>query len=149
MEENNIVVNETKQYIVIRLGNEQFGIDIQYIDNIVRMQRITRVPMAQDYFKGVINLRGEVIPVMSLRVRFELEDDEIDTKTRIIIVKMDSQSKVGVLVDQVKEVVTIESDEVEKVGQSNTETSAQYLDGVGKNGEELITLLNIANVISD
>lgn len=149
MEENNIVVNETKQYIVIRLGNEQFGIDIKYIDNIVRMQRITRVPMAQDYFKGVINLRGEVIPVMSLRVRFELEDDEIDTKTRIIIVKMDPQSKVGVLVDQVKEVVTIESDEVEKVGQSNTETSAQYLDGVGKNGEELITLLNIANVISD
>ena len=73
--EENIIVNETKQYIVIRLGNEQFGIDIKYIDNIVRMQRITRVPMAQDYFKGVINLRGEVIPVMSLRVRFELEDD--------------------------------------------------------------------------
>ena len=145
----NVSTMDSKQYIVVELGNEQYGIDIQYIDNIVRMQRITRVPMAQDYFKGVINLRGEVIPVMSLRVRFELEDDEIDTKTRIIIVKMDSQSKVGVLVDQVKEVVTIESDEVEKVGQSNTETSAQYLDGVGKNGEELITLLNIANVISD
>ena len=147
--ENTKKFADTAQYIVISMGDEQFGIDIKYIDNIVRMQRITRVPMAQDYFKGVINLRGEVIPVMSLRVRFELEDDEIDTKTRIIIVKMDSQSKVGVLVDQVKEVVTIESDEVEKVGQSNTETSAQYLDGVGKNGEELITLLNIANVISD
>ncbi len=147
--EENIIVNETKQYIVIRLGNEQFGIDIKYIDNIVRMQRITRVPMAQDYFKGVINLRGEVIPVMSLRVRFELEDDNIDTKTRIIIIKMDSQSKVGVLVDQVKEVVTIEADAIEKVSQSNTEGTGQYLDGVGKNGEELITLLNIANVISD
>ena len=147
--EENIIVNETKQYIVIRLGNEQFGIDIKYIDNIVRMQRITRVPMAQDYFKGVINLRGEVIPVMSLRVRFELEDDIIDTKTRIIIIKMDSQSKVGVLVDQVKEVVTIEADAIEKVSQSNTDGTGQYLDGVGKNGEELITLLNIANVISD
>ena len=147
--EENIIVNETKQYIVIRLGNEQFGIDIKYIDNIVRMQRITRVPMAQDYFKGVINLRGEVIPVMSLRVRFELEDDNIDTKTRIIIIKMDSQSKVGVLVDQVKEVVTIETDAIEKVGQGNTDGTGQYLDGVGKNGEELITLLNIANVISD
>lgn len=147
--EENIIVNETKQYIVIRLGNEQFGIDIKYIDNIVRMQRITRVPMAQDYFKGVINLRGEVIPVMSLRVRFELEDDNIDTKTRIIIIKMDSQSKVGVLVDQVKEVVTIEADAIEKVGQGNTDGTGQYLDGVGKNGEELITLLNIANVISD
>lgn len=147
--EENIIVNETKQYIVIRLGNEQFGIDIKYIDNIVRMQRITRVPMAQDYFKGVINLRGEVIPVMSLRVRFELEDDVIDTKTRIIIIKMDSQSKVGILVDQVKEVVTIDSEEIEKVAQSGTDTSGQYLDGVGKNGGELITLLNIANVISD
>lgn len=147
--EENILVNETKQYIVIRLGNEQFGIDIKYIDNIVRMQRITRVPMAQDYFKGVINLRGEVIPVMSLRVRFELEDDEIDSKTRIIIIKMDSQSKVGVLVDQVKEVVTIEADAIEKVGNGGSDTSGQYLDGVGKNGDELITLLNIANVISD
>lgn len=147
--EENIIVNETKQYIVIRLGNEQFGIDIKYIDNIVRMQRITRVPMAQDYFKGVINLRGEVIPVMSLRVRFDLEDDEIDSKTRIIIIKMDSQSKVGVLVDQVKEVVTIEADAIEKVGHKSTDTSAQYLDGVGKNGDELITLLNISSVISD
>ncbi len=146
--EENILVNEVKQYIVIRLGEEQFGIDIKYIDNIIRMPRITRVPMAQDYFKGVINLRGEVIPVMSLRVRFELEDDVIDSKTRIIIIKMDSQSKVGVLVDQVKEVVTIEAEEVEKVTQSN-DGSGQYLDGVGKNGEELISLLNIANVISD
>ena len=55
---------DSKQYIVIELGSEQYGIDIQYIDNIVRMQRITRVPKAQTYFKGVINLRGEVIPVM-------------------------------------------------------------------------------------
>ena len=147
--EENIVMNETKQFIVIKLGNEQFGIDIKYIDNIVRMQRITRVPMAQDYFKGVINLRGEVIPVMSLRVRFDLEDDEIDSKTRIIIIKMDSQSKVGVLVDQVKEVVTIESDAIEKVGHKSADASGQYLDGVGKNGDELITLLNISSVISD
>ena len=147
--EENIVMNETKQFIVIKLGNEQFGIDIKYIDNIVRMQRITRVPMAQDYFKGVINLRGEVIPVMSLRVRFDLEDDEIDSKTRIIIIKMDSQSKVGVLVDQVKEVVTIESDAIEKVGHKSADASGQDLDGVGKNGDELITLLNISSVISD
>ena len=69
------VANE-KQYIVVRLGSEQYGIDIQYVDNIVRNQRITRVPKAQHYFKGVINLRGEVIPVMSLRLKFDLEPDE-------------------------------------------------------------------------
>ena len=69
--------HESKQYIVVELGNELYGIDIQYIDNIVRMQRITRVPKAQPYFKGVINLRGEVIPVMSLRLKFEFDEDEI------------------------------------------------------------------------
>ena len=57
---------EAKQYIVVRIGNEQYGIDIQNVDNIVRMQRITRVPKAQSYFKGVINLRGEIIPVMKI-----------------------------------------------------------------------------------
>ena len=70
METNAIqTVEDTKQYIVVKLGNEQYGIDIGYIDNIVRMQMITRVPKAQPYFKGVINLRGEIIPVMSIRVK--------------------------------------------------------------------------------
>ena len=72
----NVSTMDSKQYIVVELGNEQYGIDIQYIDNIVRMQRITRVPKAQHYFKGVINLRGEVIPVMSLRMKFDFEDEE-------------------------------------------------------------------------
>ena len=67
---------ETKQFIVVNLGNEQYGIDIKYVDNIVRMQRITRVPKAQPYFKGVINLRGEIMPVMSIRLKFNLDDDE-------------------------------------------------------------------------
>ena len=74
---------------------EQFGIDISYIDNIVRMQRITRVPKTQKYFKGVINLRGEVIPVMSLRLKFDFDADEITNKTRILIIKPDSQASVG------------------------------------------------------
>ena len=64
--------NDKKQYIVITFGNEQYGIDISYVDNIVRMQKITRVPKAQPYFKGVINLRGEVVPVMSLRLKMGL-----------------------------------------------------------------------------
>jgi len=59
-----------KQYIVVKLENEQFGIDIKYVDNIVKMQKITRVPKCQDFFVGVINLRGEIVPVMSLRKKF-------------------------------------------------------------------------------
>ena len=60
----------TTQFIVVRYGDEQFGIDIKYVDNIVRMQRITRVPKVQSYIKGVINLRGEIIPVISLRRQY-------------------------------------------------------------------------------
>lgn len=75
------------QYIVVRIGNEQYGINIKYIDNIVRNQKITRVPKTQTYYKGVINLRGEIIPVMSIRLKLGLEDDEFTDKTRIIIVK--------------------------------------------------------------
>ena len=87
------------QYIVVRIGNEQYGINIKYIDNIVRNQKITRVPKTQTYYKGVINLRGEIIPVMSIRLKLGLEDDEFTDKTRIIIVKIEGAT-IGVIVDQ-------------------------------------------------
>jgi purine-binding chemotaxis protein CheW len=140
---------EAKQYIVVRIGNEQYGIDIQYVDNIVRMQRITRVPKAQAYFKGVINLRGEIIPVMSIRLKFGLEPDEITNATRIIILKFEAQSAIGILVDEVKEVVTLEDESIEKVTYNAKDEKSMYLSGIGKNGENLISLLNIAGVIVD
>lgn len=74
---NNISVleNGKKQFIVVKIGSEQYGIDISYVDNIVRMQKITRVPKVQPYFKGIINLRGEIVPVMSIRTKMDLEPD--------------------------------------------------------------------------
>ncbi len=140
-------VNEGKQYIVVKIGIEQYGIDIKYIDNIVRMQSITRVPKAQHYFKGVINLRGEIIPVMSLRLKFGLEEDKITGASRIIIIKFDSQSAVGIIVDEVKEVVTLDDSMVEKVTNSAVEDKNGYLSGIGKHNDSLISLLNINGVI--
>ena len=93
----------------------KFGVDIKYIDNIVRMQRITRVPKVQEYIKGVINLRGEVIPIISVRMKMDLDEDEITKKTRIIILKLDQHDSVGVLVDEVKEVVTLDEEHIEKI----------------------------------
>ena len=110
--------NDKKQYIVITFGNEQYGIDISYVDNIVRMQKITRVPKAQPYFKGVINLRGEVVPVMSLRLKMGLEDDVFTNTSRIIILKIEQKGVLGIIVDEVKEVVTLGSEEIDKVAQS-------------------------------
>jgi len=111
------------------------------------MQRITRVPKAQTYFKGVINLRGEVLPVMSLRLKFGLEEDEITNATRIIIVKLDPQSTIGILVDAVKEVITMEEENIEQVNQKNADERSAYLSGIGKTDKELISLLNISSVI--
>jgi purine-binding chemotaxis protein CheW len=83
-----IMENDSKQYIVVKIGSEQYGIDISFVDNIVRMQKITRVPKAQRHFKGIINLRGEIVPVMSIRIKMGLEEDKFTNASRNIILKL-------------------------------------------------------------
>lgn len=139
---------ETKQYIVVQIGNEKYGIDIGYIDNIVRMQKITRVPKVQSYFKGVINLRGEIVPVMSIRKKMGLEDDVITDKSRIIILKIEEKGSLGIVVDEVREVITLNTAEVvTSVGASNIKDT--FINGIGKNGEELISLFEINAIIEE
>ena len=129
------------QYIVIKMGDEQYGIDIRYVDNIVRMQNITRVPKVQAYLKGVINLRGEVIPVVSLRLRMGLPADEYTKNTRIIILKTEA-GNLGVIVDEVREVVTLGEENIEKLAHEQKDSRANFVNGIGKNGGELISLLD-------
>lgn len=140
------VVPKVTQFIVIKIGNEQYGIDIQYIDNIVRMQHITRVPQVQNYLKGVINLRGEVIPVMSLRTKMELPPDEITKATRIIIVKLEL-GNMGILVDEVKEVVNLDADHIDNVSYENRDDKKNFIFGIGKYEGGLISLLDLNAVI--
>jgi purine-binding chemotaxis protein CheW len=146
MDNNRIGINSI-QYIVVKIGDEQYGIDIKYVDNIVRMQKITRVPKAQDFFNGVINLRGEIIPVMSVRKRFGLEPDEFDNKTRIIVLKPEQQEPIGVLVDMVKEVVTLTEDQIEKVYTDAKDEKSKFVTSVGKHQDILISLLNVNSVL--
>lgn len=140
-------VAETTQFIVIKLGEEQYGIDIKYIDNIVRMQHITRVPKVDEYLKGVINLRGEVIPVMSIRIKMGLEKDVETKSSRIIILKLEQQGTIGVIVDEVKEVVTLQNDRIEKVAYDSKDEKANFLSGVGKSEGGLISLLDLNAVV--
>lgn len=137
---------ESTQYIVIRLGEEQFGIDIRFIDNIVRMQTITRVPKVPAYLKGVINLRGEVIPVMSIRMKMGLPEDVIARATRIIILKLEQLGNVGIIVDEVKEVVTLESTQIDKMAYDTKEGAINFINGVGKRNGELISLLDLNSI---
>lgn len=143
------VSNITKQYIVVKIGNEQYGIDIGYVDNIVRMQAITRVPKSQVYFKGIINLRGDIVPIMSLRIRMGLEDDVFTNASRIIILKLEQQGEVGIIVDEVKEVVTLSMDKVDHVSMNGQEKKESFINGIGKNGEELISLLDLGSIIEE
>lgn len=143
------VVGETTQYIVIRLGHEQYGIDIRYIDNIVRMQHITRVPKLAGYLRGVINLRGEVVPIMSLRLKMGLPIDEESKSTRIIIVKLEQYGTIGLIVDEVREVVTLDmTEQVEKVAYDKDEKS-NFILGVGKYEGALISLLDLNAVVME
>lgn len=132
--DGNAVANSAKQYIILKFDNEQYGIDITYIDNIVRLQKITRVPHAQPYFLGIINLRGEVVPVMSLRRKFELPDKENTNASRILILKVEGNAKIGILVDEVREVVTLTDDDIEQIATESGDTRT-YLTGVGKYNE--------------
>lgn len=138
---------EIIQYIVIRLGEEQYGIDIRNIDTITRMQHITRVPKMPAYLKGVINLRGVVIPVMSMRLRMNLDADEITKSTRIIVLKLEQEGNVGFIVDEVKEVVSLDVEDIEKIADTNKEGKANLINAVGKHNGELISLFDL-NAIS-
>ena len=148
---NNISVleNGKKQFIVVKIGSEQYGIDISYVDNIVRMQKITRVPKVQPYFKGIINLRGEIVPVMSIRTKMDLEPDVFTDVTRIIILKLEEHGVLGILVDEVKEVVTLGPDELDKVAYDAKNNKSNFINGVGKHGEELISLFDTNSIIDE
>ncbi|NLO10736.1 MAG: chemotaxis protein CheW [Clostridiales bacterium] len=138
----------SKQYIDIRLGEDLYGIEIKYIDNIIIMQNITRVPKAQEYFLGVINLRGDIIPVMSLKNKLGLEESEVTSTTRIIIVKPElSMAPVGVIVDEVNEVITLDDDDVDMMNYNEKDSKAVYSAGIGKLGDNLINILNIPEIV--
>lgn len=146
-EEERLRTSEIIQYIVIRLGEEQYGIDIRSIDTITRMQHITRVPKMPAYLTGVINLRGVVIPVMSIRQWMNLDTDVITKATRIIVLKLGEEGNVGFIVDEVKEVVSLDVDDIEKIADNSKEGKANLINAVGKHNGELISLFDL-NAIS-
>mgnify|MGYP003296030956 FL=1 len=108
------------------------------------MQKITRVPKAQSYFKGVINLRGEIVPVMSIRKKMGLAEDTITDKSRIIILKLEEKGSIGIIVDEVREVITLNMAEVEKQAGKDS-----FINGIGKNGNELISLFEINAIVDE
>jgi len=142
------IINEkTKQFIVFKLGKEEYGIDIQKITTIEQMKTITRVPKIPVFIKGVINLRGEIIPIMDLRSKFNLPEAEETEDTRIIIVNIEEEP-VGIIVDAVAEVLSLTEEAIENLNNLSTDLSMEFILGVGKVDDRIITLLNIEKLIT-
>jgi purine-binding chemotaxis protein CheW len=141
-----VIESEVKQFIVFRLGNEEYGIDIQKVTTIENIKPITRVPKSPEYFRGVLNLRGDIIPIMDLRIKFNLKQVEDTEDSRIIIASIDEIS-FGIIVDKVEEVLQLNNESIENITNFSNDLSMDYLLGVGKVQDRIVTLLNIDKFI--
>ncbi len=130
------------KYLTFHLAGEDYGLDIVYVTEIIGIQRITEVPDMPEFVKGVINLRGKVIPVMDVRLRFNLPEREYDERTCIVVVDIDSTA-VGLVVDQVNEVADIPEKDVEPPPRTTKGAASRYLKGMGKVDDEVRILLNV------
>ncbi|BBB93162.1 MAG TPA: chemotaxis protein CheW [Methylomusa anaerophila] len=145
MSEKNFSSNEI-QLVVFKLGREEYGIGILQVQEIKRMTDITRVPHTPEYIKGVMNLRGSVLPVIDLKKRLSLPPQDYTDDTRIIIVKVEDIT-VGMIVDAVSEVAAVDSDHIEPPQTVVGGIAADYLTGVGKAENRLLILLNVEAII--
>jgi len=133
------------KYLTFHIATEDYGIAIANVTEIIGIQRITEIPEMPDYIKGVINLRGKVIPVMDVRLRFKLPPRDYDERTCIIVVEIDGSS-VGLVVDTVNEVADIPEDQVEPPPKSKRK-GGSYIQGIGKINKEVKILLDINKIL--
>ncbi len=140
------------KYMAFKLANEEYGLEILRVREIIGLMDITRVPRTSEFVRGVINLRGKVIPVVDLRLQFGMARAEATDQTVIIVVQYAHDGKnltMGILVDEVLEVLTVESDQIEpppNFGPASLDTS--FILGVGKADDRVIFLLDIGKVLS-
>lgn len=136
------------KYLTFYLADEEFGIEIQHVTEIIGIQQITEVPEMPSYVRGVINLRGKVIPVMDVRLRFGLPARDYDERTCIVVVNIDDKS-VGLVVDQVSEVADIAEGQVEPPPYLSKGHGSSYIRGMGKINDKVKILLDVNRLLYD
>ena len=138
------------KYLTFKLAEEEYGLEILKVKEIIGLMSITRVPRTPDYIRGVINLRGKVIPVMDLRTKFGMETTEDTEETCIIVVDVargDHSVLMGILVDSVSEVLDIAAEEIEDAPSFGADVNTEFILGMGKTKDKVIILLNIDKVL--
>ena len=143
-------IKKRTKYVTFKSGDEYFAVDIQYVNEIIVYQEITKVPESEDYIKGLINLRGKIIPVIDVRIRFKQEPFEYTDRTCIIVVKV-KQTVVGLIVEKIAEVVEISEDDIiPSPSLAKLETPQnRYVEAVGKVGDDVKLILNPDTLLKD
>ncbi len=138
---------ELLQLVTFSIGEEEFGVDILKVQEIIRTMEITKVPKAPEFVEGVINLRGKVIPIIDLRKRFGMATRDHDKNTRIIVIEINNMI-VGFVVDSVSEVLRISADTVEPPPPVVAGVESEYIKGVGKLADRLLIMLDLDRLLS-
>jgi purine-binding chemotaxis protein CheW len=142
---------ETKSYLTFKLGDEQFGVHVSQVLNILEMASVTKVPKSPYYMKGVINLRGQVLPVIDTRLKFGMEETEYTHNTCIIVMDLEMKGEtvvIGAIADEVISVVEIEESQVEPPPSIGTNYKSNFIYGMAKVEEEFLMLLDMQQVLS-
>lgn len=136
------------KYLTFFIGNEEYGMGIRHVIEVIGMQKITPVPEMPGYLKGVINLRGQVIPVTDVRMRFGLEEKIYTERTCIIVVNV-RESFVGLVVDSVSDVLDIPEDRMEPVPRVNQRETNRYIEGMGRVGDDVKIIVDVQRLLFD
>jgi len=146
------VVAMEGKYLTLILMDEYYGVNVDKILQIIAIPDITKIPKTPEFVKGVINLRGKIIPVIDLRLRFKLPEQEYNERTSIVIIKIKSEKSevfIGIIVDKVLEVLDIHSNEIEKRPAFGVDLDVQFILGMAKVKNKVVTLLNMSAVLMD
>lgn len=135
------------QLVIMKLGNEHYGVDIANVESIIKMQEITALPRAPEFVEGVINLRGTIIPIIDMRKRFDMPLVEATRDTRIVVVEIRNLT-VGMVVDAVNEVLRVADEDIEPPSQLVTTVDSAFIIGIAKVADRLIILLDLSKVLS-
>lgn len=141
------VVKDQKQFVTFVISNENYGVPVLKVQEIIGMTEIVHVPNCPDFMKGVINLRGSVVPVIDMRRRFKMEERQYDMFTVIIIVEV-RDMLVGMIVDSVSDVVDIDASDVQKTPQFTVKIDTDFIEGIGQIGRKLVIILDIEKILS-
>lgn len=137
-----------KQYVVFKLGKEEYGIDIMNVREIIQYQESIKVPNSPKFIEGIINYRGKVIPIICLKKKFGIEDSLRDGNTRIIVINL-NEKQIGFIVDEASQTVRIDDDNIDPTPDIIVGIERRYITGVGKLGDRLIILIDLEKVLTD